>query len=103
MTDPLRFEPGQFWQSASECISYVVGVGAVVSAPTSACISIFEGAIIRNASNLQAAGSAGPTISTCYVTTPCIVALRAGINYRVWIKYEKSGEVFQNYFDLRGV
>ena len=103
MTDPLRFEPGQFWQSASECISYVVGVGAVATTPTGASISIFERASLRNASNLQSAGSAGPTISTCYITTPCIVSLRPNVSYRVWIKYIQSGEVFQNYFDLRGV
>jgi hypothetical protein len=103
MTDILRFVPGQFFQGTEEAKAYTANVGNLFTAPTAACCVIKEGTTDRSASNLQAAASAGPTISTCFIKTPCIVGLRVGVDYRVEIKFEQGGEVLERYFMVTGV
>ena len=102
MTDPLMFVPGQFSQGADEQLSYTVGVSNWTSAPTAACFTIWENGTNRSASNLQSAASAGPTISGTNITTPCIVSLRVGVDYRCELKFSQSGKVYEGYFILTG-
>jgi hypothetical protein len=102
MTDPLRFVPGQFWQGKDEEISYVVDVSNWASAPTAACFVIWENTTDRSASNLQSSASAGATISGNDITTPCIVKLRQGVDYRCELRFEQSGEAYEGYFMIRG-
>ena len=103
MTNPLQFSPGQFWQGQDEVAPYTVNVGNWFAAPAAACTVIKEGTTVRSSSNFQSAASAGATISTCYVTTPCIVALRPGVDYRVEVMAESGGVVREGYFMLTGV
>jgi len=102
MADIRQFVPGQFWQGKDEEISYTVDVSNWASAPAAACFVIWEGTTDRSASNLQRAASAGPSISGVYITTPCLVKLRAGVDYRCELRFEQGGEAFEGYFMVTG-
>ena len=102
MTDIRQFVPGQFWQGKDEEQSYTVTVTNWATAPTAACFLIYEGASDRGASNFQSAASAGSSINGAAITTPCLVKLRAGIDYRVEVRFEQGGEAFEGYFVVTG-
>jgi hypothetical protein len=101
MPDALRFVPGQFWQGQDEEISYVVNVGNWATAPTGASCTVWEGASNRSTSNLQNSTCA-PTISGSLITTPCIVALRVGVDYRIEVMFQQGGEIYEGYFMVTG-
>jgi len=103
MTNTLQFVPGQVYQGADEELSYTVNVGNWTTGPAAACCTVWEGASNRSASNLQSAGSAGPSISGSLITTPCLIKLRVGIDYRVELRFEQSGEVYEGHFMVAGV
>jgi hypothetical protein len=102
MTNVLRFVPGQLYQGADEELSYSVNVANWTSAPAAACCTIWENSTNRSASNLQSSGSADATIASAVITTPCIVALRAGIDYRVELRFEQSGKAYEGHFYVTG-
>jgi hypothetical protein len=102
MANVLQFVPGQLYQGSDEELSYTVDVGNWATAPTATCCTIWEGASSRGASNLQSSASADATISGCLITTPCIVQLRAGIDYRVELRFEQGGKAYEGYFMIRG-
>lgn len=91
--------PGQVYQGVDEQKSYVIDVGNWFGTPTQASAVIFQGTTDRSASNFSSgATSTGATISSCYVTTPCLVSLQAGIDYRVEVRIQQGGEVLECYF-----
>lgn len=102
MTNVLRFSPGQFYQGADEEISYVIDVSNWANAPTSASFTIWDGGTNRSGSLLSSSASGGATISGANVTTPCILNLTAGTDYRCELLVGQSGEVFEGYFILTG-
>ena len=103
MTNVLRFTPGQVYQGAEECKAWTINFTNWFSAPTAACAVIKEGTTDRSACNFQSAASAGPQISSALITTPCIVSLRVGIDYRVEVKAQQGGEILEGYFIITGV
>jgi hypothetical protein len=102
MTNVLRFVPGQLYQGADEELSYAVTVTNWATTPAAACCTIWENSTNRSASNLQASASAGPTIAGAVITTPCIVNLRVGIDYRVKVRLEQSGKAYEGHFYVTG-
>jgi len=102
MSDILRFVPGQFWQGQDEEISYTVDVTNWAGSPAAACFVIYEGTTNRSASNLKSAASAGPSISNADITTPCLVELRPGVDYRCELRFEQSGQAYEGYFVVTG-
>jgi hypothetical protein len=104
MTNVTRFSPGQLYQAADDEKAYTVNVGNWFTAPTSASTVIWENGTNRSASNLSSgATSTGATIAACFVTTPCIVALRVGVDYRVEVLVQQGGEILEGYFIITGV
>jgi len=102
MTNVLRFSPGQFYQGADEQIAYTINVSNWTNAPTEASFTIWEGTTNRSASLLSSSASGGATISGGNVTTPCILKLTAGTDYRCELLVEQSGQVYEGYFMLTG-
>jgi len=103
MTKVMQFTPGQLYQGTDEQKSYTINVSKWFSAPTAACCRIWEGTTNRGGSNLQIASSASPGVTGTTVTTPCIIALRADVDYKVEIVVKQGGELLEGYFYLTGV
>ncbi len=99
-----RCVPGQVYQGEDEELDYTVNVGNWTTAPTNASAVIKDSSgTDRSASNFQYSGSLGATcaiISGSLITTPCIVSLTAGSDYRVEVKWNDSGEVKECYFNI---
>jgi hypothetical protein len=102
MANVLQFVPGQLYQGSDEELSYTVNVGNWATTPAAACCTIWENGTDRGASNLQSSGSADATISGCLITTPCIVQLRVGSDYRVELRFEQGGKAYEGYFMITG-
>lgn len=98
-----QFVPGQYYQGVDEEKAYTIDIANWFTAATMASAVIFEGTTNRSASNFSSgAGSTGATISACTVTTPCLVALRAGVDYRVEVLVQSGGEKLEGFFTVTG-
>jgi hypothetical protein len=101
MTSIRQTQPGQFYQGVDEEKSYTINVGNWFTAPTGASTVVKEGTVDRSASVLRSSGSL-TSISGSLVTTPCMVNLTAGTDYRVEVKLEESGEILECFFFVTG-
>lgn len=103
MTAIRQCVPGQFYQGVDEQKSYIIDVTNWMTSPTAACAVIKEGTTVRSTSLFSSgAASTGATISGCQITTPCLVSLTAGTDYRVEVKFYKSGEWLECFFFVTG-
>lgn len=93
--------PGQFTQGEEEELSYTVNVGRWASTPVGACTVLKQNGLDVSASHLSISGSA-PTISGVYITTPCLINLVAGNDYRMEVKFEEAGKIYECFFHVRG-
>ena len=102
MAEIRRCTPGQYYQGEDEQKSYTINVSNWFTSPTTASAVLFQGSTDVSASYLSISGSTGATISACTVTTPCIVSLSTGVDYRMEVMVEKSGERLECYFVVTG-
>lgn len=99
MTNTARFSPGQLYAASADEKAYTINVGNWFSAPDSASVVVWENGTDRSSSNLSGAVAVAGSL----VTTPCIVALRPGIDYRVEVRVQQGGEVLEGYFVITGL
>lgn len=89
--------PGQFYQGEDEQKSYTVNVGNWTTSPAAASTVVKVGASNVSASVLSSSGSA-TSVSGSLVTTPCIINLTSGSDYRVEVKFTDGGEIYETFF-----
>jgi len=99
MTSPRQLVPGQFYQGEDEELSYSVNVGAWVAAPTGACTIVK----LDNADATSSVTSGTTSVSGCVITTPCLLNLVDGNNYRVEVKFsDDGGQIWETFFHVTG-
>ena len=101
MTRIRQCVPGQFSQGVDEELSYAVDVGNWATAPTGASAVVKIGASDVSSLILRSAASV-PTISGSLITTPCLVGLSAGTDYRIELKFEQSAKLYECFFFVTG-
>ncbi len=93
--------PGQFTQGEEEELPYTVNVGQWASTPVGASTVLKYNNLDVSASHLSISGSA-PTISGIYITTPCLINLVAGNDYKLELKFEEAGKIYECFFHVSG-
>jgi len=101
MTPTRQFVPGQFEQGEDEQLPYTIDVTNWANAPDSACVVVKVGGSNVSACVLRSSGSA-VGVTGASITTPCLIGLTSGCDYRVEVKFEQSGKIWEGYFNVTG-
>lgn len=101
MTSSRQFVPGQFEQGEDEQLCYIVDVTNWATAPTGASTVAKSGGSDVSVSVLRSSASA-TIVSGASITTPCLINLTASCSYRVEVKFEQSGKIYEGYFYVTG-
>lgn len=98
MTKARQTSPGQFYQGKDEELPYTVDVSNWTSAPTAGCVVVTLNGSDVGTDVLSGASS----ISGSTITTACITSLSAAEDYRVDVRFEQDGDVWECYFFITG-
>ena len=101
MTSIRQTVPGQFYQGEEEELSYTVNVSTWASTPTGASAVLKFNGLEVSACNLRSSGSVA-TIAGVYITTPCLVGLAPGNDYKLELKFEQAGKIYECFFHVSG-
>jgi len=101
MTSVRLFVPGQFEQGEDEELPYVVDFANWLVAPVAACVAISVNGSNLSASLLRSSGSA-IGITGASITTPCVINVTSGCDYRVQVRAEQNGIAESGYFCITG-
>lgn len=101
MSNIRQAVPGQFFIGVEEEFPLTVDVTNWADAPTAACTVIKLSGTDVSASHLSSSGSA-TAISGASITTPCFINLIDSNDYRVEVKFEQAGKIYETFFFVTG-